>query len=488
MQRKEPTMPEEVAQSVDPVLVRRLWQPVDRPGVIDPGPSCAMLARHQRMVTGLPLAELVSRHTGSTSDLGATVPIVYALPSQAPPLPDSRFSGAQLNAAVSSPIVPARLAQPAVGPARSTQWVPERSSELDSSRAQSGSGSTPTISPGDVAGSPAAIAVPPADNAVSSTQTAVLSTDNVPSTDNVVPVVPPSLPSDSLSVGRLPLDRHTSEPGSPDSRSPNTGIVPTDARQIVVGPGQPTIDSAQVVIGPGRAAIGSPQLRVGSARSAPAQVVPDSPPLPSVSRAAVSTAESAALSIVRPHVAAPPLDRLARELYPPGRRLPGAETIDPGPAGPGPQQPRTPADSQRVLPAGVIPAGLGGASRSVRADRSGTPLVVARPVATVAHSDVRPGEPLLLVDLETATARAVRNRPGSAEQQESAGGHVAGVGRAAGAPRSADRGVQDRGVQDRGVQARRPAAAPMDVERIVDAVHRRFVRRLAIEAERRTVR
>ncbi|MGH3924021.1 MAG: hypothetical protein ACRDTT_14320, partial [Pseudonocardiaceae bacterium] len=70
--------------ALDPVLVHRLWRPVERPGVIDPRPARAMLTRHQRMVAGLPLAELVSRHTGSVLD--PVVPIVYVLPSQSPPI------------------------------------------------------------------------------------------------------------------------------------------------------------------------------------------------------------------------------------------------------------------------------------------------------------------------------------------------------------------------------------------------------------------
>jgi hypothetical protein len=41
---------------------------------------------------------------------------------------------------------------------------------------------------------------------------------------------------------------------------------------------------------------------------------------------------------------------------------------------------------------------------------------------------------------------------------------------------------------DRGGAAQRQVSAPIDVEHIVDTVHRRFVRRLAIEAERRAVR
>ncbi|MGH3942303.1 MAG: hypothetical protein ACRDTG_27520, partial [Pseudonocardiaceae bacterium] len=82
----EKTRQVKVVQSLDPVLVRRLWRPVERPGVIDPRPARAMLTRHQRMVAGLPLAELVSRHTGSVLD--PVVPIVYVLPSQSPPIPD----------------------------------------------------------------------------------------------------------------------------------------------------------------------------------------------------------------------------------------------------------------------------------------------------------------------------------------------------------------------------------------------------------------
>ncbi|MGH3928916.1 MAG: hypothetical protein ACRDTF_02945, partial [Pseudonocardiaceae bacterium] len=96
----------------------------------------------------------------------------------------------------------------------------------------------------------------------------------------------------------------------------------------------------------------------------------------------------------------------------------------------------------------------------------------------------RPPEPLLLVDLAVAASRSAREHPIVAGQHEPArsrvpvAGHVPAAGQDAGGPRSADRAAS----------ALRQPSAPIDVERIVDAVHRRFVRRLAIEAERRAVR
>ncbi len=113
----EQAQPADPVLVLDPVLVRRLWRPVERPGIIDLGPARAMLARHQRMVTGLPLAELVSRHAGSASEFaGTAVPIVYALPSQSPSLPGSRPQEARLRPTASGAIVRDRPARPVAGP------------------------------------------------------------------------------------------------------------------------------------------------------------------------------------------------------------------------------------------------------------------------------------------------------------------------------------------------------------------------------------
>lgn len=402
---QEPPVPAQVAQSVDPVLGRRLWRPVERPGVIDPGPSRAMFTRHQRMVTGLPLAELLSRHTGSTSDLdGASVPIVYALPSQLPPVPDSRPGDAQPTMAPSSPIVSARPVQPAAGPA------------------------------GSMPGRPALDSAP------------------MPARSPDVPVA------------------HGGAPVAHDVAA--SWVVQHElVASAQVGPGQVTSTPAQ----PGAGSAQSEQ----SGRSASRQVVPPSAVSP------LGSAETVARRSSFPDP--PPGDRLLRELRTPSRSLPGAAAADPRPTEPGLRRSRTAvADSQQDLPAGVIPAEPGRAHRSMREEGSGMPLAVARPAPAVVHSHARPGEPLLLVDLQAATSWSTRNRALTAEHQESrvsrtpGTGQVPRTGQAASAPRSADRAAP--------APAHRQAAAPMDVERIVDAVHRRFVRRLAIEAERRAMR
>ncbi|MGQ0778520.1 MAG: hypothetical protein ACT4NY_29605 [Pseudonocardiales bacterium] len=469
---EEPTMLAEAAQAVDPVLVRRLWRPVERPGVIDPGPARAMLTRHQRMVAGLPLAELVSRHTGAISDLdGAAVPIVYALPSQPPPFPASRLSDAHLNAAVSSPIVSARPA-PVAGPVQPVQ--PVQPSPVQSSPVQAAPGS---------------LLPPSALPVVSVTYDAATS----------LVVQPPSV-SDPRSVDQLPFELHTPDPRSSDPRSPDTRIAPTGRVQPALRDEmRPTaahdrsavaeFDTSVV-----RVASSSSGVELGDSRASrgqatgPVQAVSGSSHLPSVSPTVVATDKAAVSLVVQPKVAAPlrlgspspgsprngpgpvarrPLfsdsrsvDRLPLDLRIFGHRPPDARVTAPGPADPEP-----------------VDHGL---------QRPGTP---ARPaVGAAVHPHVRAEQPLLLVDLEAVTARPARNRAVTAEHREaptgrtSGPGHVQGAGQAVGALPHADHAAQTQ------AQARRQATAPVDVERIVDAVHRRFVRRLAIEAERRAVR
>jgi hypothetical protein len=170
---------------------------------------------------------------------------------------------------------------------------------------------------------------------------------------------------------------------------------------------------------------------------------------------------------------------------------------------PDPMQPRsvTQTGSQWAVPTGVVSAE--------------TPLVVARPVPrpqperpirTIAHPEPveplgtggamvvaahrphsRTGEPLLLVDLAVATGRPAQDHPVAAGQRETPGpmgrpasgaGHAPAPGHGASIARSAPRTTQPT----------HPETAPIDIGHIVDMVHSRFVRKLAVEAERRAVR
>lgn len=547
MQRMEPTAHAEVAQSRDPALaldlalVRRLWRPVERPGVIDPGLARTILARHQQMVAGLPLAELVSRHTGSASDLaGTAVPIVYALPSQSPPHPDSRPSGAQLNVAAARPIVSVGPAEPV---ARSAQPVRSVSPQV-----ALGSSGVPSVSPTVSVTHDAAIplvvgrglvtppaagslpATPPPDSAVSLPDIAV------PPSDVAVSVVRGPAVPDPRPLDLLPLDLHTPGSGSPDAALPDAALP--DAGIASAGPAQSVAGLARSV---------SPQVAPGSSGvpsvSPAVSVTPDAAvplvvgrrlgtPRVSGSPPATSPPDVAAPVVRRPAVPDPgSSDRLPLDLHTPGLRPADAGTADPRSPNPGSLRPGTPVapDSPRALAAVVVTAGRGDAPPPARAAASATPLVIAarpgswpsweRSAGTLVHPESghpesghpevghpevgwtgravpvgahrlhpRPEETLLLVDLAVATARAARDRPVAAEQREPragrtpVAGHVPGVGLDAGAPRSADRSAQAQ------VAGRRQATAPIDVEHIVDAVHRRFVRRLAIEAERRAVR
>jgi hypothetical protein len=69
---------------LDPALLRRLWRRAERPGVARPWQAQATLARHRRMVDGLPLAELLQRRAELLADPRvAWAPIVYARPAVA---------------------------------------------------------------------------------------------------------------------------------------------------------------------------------------------------------------------------------------------------------------------------------------------------------------------------------------------------------------------------------------------------------------------
>jgi hypothetical protein len=70
---------------LDPALLRRLWRRAERPGVARPWQAQATLARHRRMVDGLPLAELLQRRGELLADARvAWAPIVYARPAMPP--------------------------------------------------------------------------------------------------------------------------------------------------------------------------------------------------------------------------------------------------------------------------------------------------------------------------------------------------------------------------------------------------------------------
>jgi hypothetical protein len=70
---------------LDLALLRRLWRRAERPGVAWPWQAQATLARHRRMVDGLPLAELLQRRAELLADgRVAWAPIVYARPAGPP--------------------------------------------------------------------------------------------------------------------------------------------------------------------------------------------------------------------------------------------------------------------------------------------------------------------------------------------------------------------------------------------------------------------
>jgi hypothetical protein len=88
MAPKTPPPPGQAFQdALDPALLSRLRRRAERPGLARPWQAQAMLARHRRMVGGLPLAELLLRRAEILADeRAAWAPIVYARP--AAPGPD----------------------------------------------------------------------------------------------------------------------------------------------------------------------------------------------------------------------------------------------------------------------------------------------------------------------------------------------------------------------------------------------------------------
>ncbi len=431
-------MQADVAQSLDPALIRRLWRPVERPGVIDHGLARTMLARHQRMVAGLPLAELVSRHTGSVLD--PTVPIVYALPSQPAPLPDLHPAGARPGSPASTPIVSASVARSASSPPQSVVGAPAPGVPGPPGVPGSSIGpALPVVAPA----APGSSAEPgsPATDLVVGTGSPAGVERACPSADLRVGLNPGvELGNDmALAVSSQPSNHPESPTGHP-RRTSGGGHLASSPAQSMGRASVPGVPGPPEVLGPP----GVPGSSIGPALPVAAPVVHDASPSP---------------------------ERAETVLW--RSPLPGLHPLE-------------------LIPEAGSPdlgsARLNGAPRPARVASSATPPIVAVHPARWSRWGPPAGfqEPLPLVDL--AASQAVPNRSIPAEQREPATARLpveryAQMGRQdAGAPRSADRPVQTP------AQSQRHTTAAIDVEHIVEAVHRRFVRRLAIEAERRAVR
>lgn len=88
-------------QQADPKLVRWLWRQLERPGLLQPQHAHQLLARHQGMVAGLPLVESLHRRAAIGADpQAAQMSIVYVTPPPwSPP------------ALASTPTIPATASQ-----------------------------------------------------------------------------------------------------------------------------------------------------------------------------------------------------------------------------------------------------------------------------------------------------------------------------------------------------------------------------------------
>jgi hypothetical protein len=184
----------------------------------------------------------------------------------------------------------------------------------------------------------------------------------------------------------------------------------------------------------------------------------------------------------------PPVDRLPGA--PPPVAAPGAAGPVPGSTGGEPVRQRSDAGVAPVVVAAVTkPAGAAGAPGHLSvapgagpvartpASEPQTAVVVPAPRATP-----RPAPPLPLVDLAPVVAAAAGSMAGAVAAPPAQTPTGPRWGRAAGGPGTGDGADGDPQSTDRPDPAR---AAPVDVGRIVELVHKRFVRTLAVETERR---
>lgn len=81
-----PDGPQAWQREVDPGLVRRLWQRTAQPGCVRHGQAQAVLARHERMAAGPPLAELLLQRAAASGDDGPAEPPVTVAGAEVAPV------------------------------------------------------------------------------------------------------------------------------------------------------------------------------------------------------------------------------------------------------------------------------------------------------------------------------------------------------------------------------------------------------------------
>ncbi|MFC4584940.1 hypothetical protein [Sphaerisporangium corydalis] len=480
----------------DPALVRRLERRALRPGVLDPAPAREILARHRGMMPHLPLAELAARRAAPESD-GAATPVVYGKPvaadgpaSAGVPVAVSPVSGgvavaAEMPMAAGLPVtagmpvaggMPVGAGGPVPGgvPAAGVpivSGVPVVSGVSDGVRSRepvafSGPGShgaAPLTRPAP-GGVPAGAPLPLAGSGTTGPGTTGLGTTGPGTT--------------GLGTTGLGTTGPVPDTIGPSSAPPGTAVRraadPGTGGHAAAGPGtaaSPSTAPARPVT-PGPAAGGPLVVQRKLAAPSPGRTArPGSPGLPRTrARAPEAGAAGHVRTASRDRAGGPPvvspLDRPS--LNQPSVDRPSGAAVD--------RRPVTPVDHRAPAVGSVAPP-IARPTRPDHADHAaatgGLPLVApARP-------PLRTGEPLLL-------ARAPADpSPGRNGRAAAAGPPVR--------PEPA-RTVPARTVPLDGDahaargQARPASPAPVDIDHIVETVHRRFARRLAIEAERRGTR
>jgi hypothetical protein len=469
----------------DPVLLRTLWRRAERPGLVDPRLARTLTTRHERMVAGLPLAEILTRHTGTVPDpSAATVPIVYALvagtthdkpdpsrelPATSPPLP----------------VAPARPTPPQSRPvAGTTHDKPHPSRELPATSPPppASPGSTPATKTPSTADTTAprhpepARATPPDPPATPTIPTSYpLVAGSSPDKSHLsreLPATsppPPAVSAPPASPGSTPATNTSSTADTTAPRHPEPArATPPDP------PATPTIPTGNPLVA------GSAHDKSHLSRELPATSPappaapnrpgpPDSTPVarPSVPRPATST------SVIRPGTPAsyPLVAGSSHDKTDLSREVPA--TSPPAVLAP-------PASPGRTPPAHPDASATGNAAPFTRPAAPALPVVPARqpvrapldrPLETMTHrrspSPAQP-LPLPLVDLAVATARTAETHPAADP-----------------VPHRAPPAAPARDTAGQPIRQPNPS---VDIGQIVDAVHRRFLRRLAVESERRGVR
>ena len=433
---------------VDPMLMRRLWRPVSRPGVIDLRFGPSLVERHTGLTTAVPLAERLLRRVPAVDDLGhgdlplVTVPVPArpaAVEIAPPPVAGLPAAVIQRKAATLAPRTAARPAAappgPGVPPVRPAEPAPATAGSLAPDAPLP---VAPRAGPPTPGSSPAPLPVYPAP-------------------PNALPPIVAPAPPPTATPG-APATRPTAAdpqpaatgapPASPLPASP-LAASPLPASPLPASPPALPLAALPLPASP-------PALPLVSTAPTPAPEVTDSAPPTTRSQPPTELATAPALALgAQPLliVAAAPRNGGGP---PPARTTPGRSGSGGGPGS-------AAAGLPLVTPA--TPAGDG--ANPTRSD----PLLTA-PSPTSGWASAPPRELVLA---------PAGGRPPQA---------------AAAVNHAAEPALPHRAATTGAIPTRRPGAQapprtpapPIDVDAIVDTVHRRFLGRLAVEAERRAVR